>query len=312
MRVVAARIMAPTTRCQGIANPVASSDHKNPGPDVESCDQRPEEQERQVGRYEEQQERYPYYADSEHYAEHEDYRQRDQPVDEGSPRRLLSPAGRRGQRPWRKHGGEYGTGSERKRRAKPAKVTDYDWPVGLVQVERHAPRHHIALHGAPVAGDLTALAPEVTRDLGVWSKVHGSPSYVYVPLDGSVHVNVPELGANVAFDGAFDLHITETRVDVALHLAAYEDVPKPGMHVVHYQSVYFEVTGPGRNVVLDSSMTNHDISNEPLLRRVRGERREYDETEDHDRDGKQGQGVDPNRGYGEVHASLARRRETAR
>ena len=45
--------------CQGIANPVASSDHKNPGPDVESCDQRPEEQERQVGRYEEQQERYP-------------------------------------------------------------------------------------------------------------------------------------------------------------------------------------------------------------------------------------------------------------
>ena len=110
------------------------------------------------------------------------------------------------------------------------------------------------------------------------------------PLTGAF-VNVPELGANVAFDGAFDLHITETRVDVALHLAAYEDVPKPGMHVVHYQSVYFEVTGPGRNVVLYSSMTNHDISNEPLLRRVRGER--YDETEDHDRDGKQGQGVDP-------------------
>ena len=86
--------------------------------------------------------------------------------------------------------------------------------------------------------------------------------------------------------------------------------------------MYFEVTGPGRNVVLDSSMTNHDISNEPLLRRVRGERREYDETEDHDRDGKQGQGVDPkrvrrgsclsgapagdrqiNRGYNEVHES---------
>ena len=60
------------------------------------------------------------------------------------------------------------------------------------------------------------------------------------------------------------------------------------MHVVHYQSAYFEVTGPGRNVVLDSSMTNHDIANEPLFGRVRGERQEYDETEDHDRDGKQG------------------------
>jgi hypothetical protein len=52
--------------------------------------------------------------------------------------------------------------------------------------------------------------------------------------------------------------------------------------------VYFEVTGPGGNVVLDSSRTNHDIANEALLRRVRGERQEYDETENHDREGKQG------------------------
>jgi len=170
----------------------------------------------------------------------------------------------------------------------------------------------VALHGTPIAGDLTALALEVTRDLGVWAKVHVSPSYVYVPLYGSVHVNVPELGTYVAFDGAFDLHVTETRVDVALHLAAYEDVPKPGMHVVLYQSVYFEVTGSGRNVLLDSLTTHHDIANEPLLRRVRGERQEYDETEDHNRDSKQGQSVDANRRYRGVHASLARRRETAR
>jgi hypothetical protein len=60
------------------------------------------------------------------------------------------------------------------------------------------------------------------------------------------------------------------------------------MHVILYQSVYFEVTGPGRNVVLDHSRTNHDIANESLLRRVRGERQEYDETENHDREGKQG------------------------
>jgi hypothetical protein len=45
--------------------------------------------------------------------------------------------------------------------------------------------------------------------------------------------------------------------------------------------VYFEVAGPGRNVMLDSLRTHHDIANEPLLRRVRGERQEYDETEDH-------------------------------
>jgi hypothetical protein len=59
-------------------------------------------------------------------------------------------------------------------------------------------------------------------------------------------------------------------------------------------------------------MAHHDIANEPLLGRVRGERQEYDETEDDDREGKQGQGVDPDRGYGGDHASLARRRETAR
>jgi hypothetical protein len=47
---------------------------------------------------------------------------------------------------------------------------------------------------------------------------------VYVPFYVIVHVNVPELGANVAFDGAFDLHVPETRVDVAVHLAGYEDV----------------------------------------------------------------------------------------
>jgi len=150
--------------------------------------------------------------------------------------------------------------------------------VGLVEVERHASRHHVALHGTPIAGDLTALALEVTRDLGVWAKVNVSPSYIYVPFYGSVHVNVSELGANVAFDGAFDLHVSETRVDVAPHLAAYEDVAVPGMHVVLYQSAYFEVTSPGRNIVLDSLMTHHDIANELLLRRVRGERQEYDET----------------------------------
>jgi hypothetical protein len=60
------------------------------------------------------------------------------------------------------------------------------------------------------------------------------------------------------------------------------------MHVILYKSVYFEVTGPGRNVVLDSLRTDHDIANEPLLGRVRGERQEYDETEDDDREGKQG------------------------
>ena len=84
------------------------------------------------------------------------------------------------------------------------------------------------------------------------------------------------------------------------------------MYVILYPSAYFEVTGPGRNVVLDGSMAHYDIADEPLLGRVRGERQEYDETEDHDRKGKQGQGVGPNRGYGGVHASLARRRETAR
>src|SRR5215211_696060 len=84
------------------------------------------------------------------------------------------------------------------------------------------------------------------------------------------------------------------------------------MYVIHYLSAYFEVTGSGRNVVLDSSMAHHDIANEPLLGRVRGERQEYDETEDDDREGEQGQGVDPDRGYGGNHASLARRRETAR
>src|SRR5215217_200704 len=83
------------------------------------------------------------------------------------------------------------------------------------------------------------------------------------------------------------------------------------MYVIHYLSAYFEVTGSGRNVVLDSSMAHHDIANEPLLGRVRGERQEYDETEDDDREGEQGQGVDPDRGYGGNHASLARR-ETAR
>jgi hypothetical protein len=111
---------------------------------------------------------------------------------------------------------------------------------------------------------------------------------VYVPFYVIVHVNVPELGANVAFDGAFDLHVPETRVDVALHFAGYEDVPEPGMHVVLYWSAYFDVTSPGRNVVLDSLRTDHDIANEPLLGRVRGERQEYDETEDDDREGKQG------------------------
>ncbi|MDQ3942496.1 MAG: hypothetical protein M3254_05280 [Actinomycetota bacterium] len=60
------------------------------------------------------------------------------------------------------------------------------------------------------------------------------------------------------------------------------------MNVVLYHSMYFEVTGPGGNVVLDSSRTNHDIANEPLLRRVRGQRQEYDETQNHDREGKQG------------------------
>ena len=83
------------------------------------------------------------------------------------------------------------------------------------------------------------------------------------------------------------------------------------MHVVHYQSVYFEVTGPGRNVVLDSSMTNHDISNEPLLRGVRGNggstTRPRITTETVSR-GRASTRI----GYGEVHASLARRRETAR
>jgi hypothetical protein len=68
------------------------------------------------------------------------------------------------------------------------------------------------------------------------------------------------------------------------------------MHVILYQSVYFEVTGPGRNVVLDGSMAHHDIANEPLLGRVRRERQEYEETEDHGGEGEQGQGVDPNRG----------------
>jgi hypothetical protein len=52
------------------------------------------------------------------------------------------------------------------------------------------------------------------------------------------------------------------------------------MHIVLYQSVYFEVAGPGRNVMLDSLRTHHDIANEPLLGRVRGERHEGDETED--------------------------------
>jgi hypothetical protein len=59
------------------------------------------------------------------------------------------------------------------------------------------------------------------------------------------------------------------------------------MHVILYQSAHFEVTGPRRNIVLDSLPTYHDVANEPLLSRVRGERQEYDETEDHDRDGKQ-------------------------
>jgi len=146
----------------------------------------------------------------------------------------------------------------------------------------------VALHGTPIAGDLTALAREVTQDLAVWTKLNVSPSYVYVPFYGSIHVNVPELGANVAFDGPFDLHVPETRVDVALHFAGYEDVAEPGMYVILYQSTYFEVTGPRRNVVLDASMAHHDIANEPILRRVRGERQEYQETEDHGGEGKQG------------------------
>jgi hypothetical protein len=50
------------------------------------------------------------------------------------------------------------------------------------------------------------------------------------------------------------------------------------MHVILYQSTYFEVTCSSRNVVLDASMANHDIANEPLLGRVRGERQEYEET----------------------------------
>jgi hypothetical protein len=144
--------------------------------------------------------------------------------------------------------------------------------VGLVEVNRHAPRHHVALHGTPVAGDLTSLALEVPQDLAVRTKLDVSPSYVYVPTHRGVHVNIPELGANVAFDGAFYLHVPETRVDVAVHLAGYEDVSQSGMHIILYQSVYFEVTGPGRNVVLDSLRTDHDIANEPLLGRVRGER----------------------------------------
>jgi len=146
----------------------------------------------------------------------------------------------------------------------------------------------VALHGTPVASYLTSLALEITRDLGLWAKVNVSPSYVYVPLYGGVHVNVSELGTNVAFDGAFDLHVPETRVDVAIHFAGYEDVPEPGMYVVLYWSAYFDVTSPGRNVVLDSSRTYHDIANEPLLGRVRGERQEHEETEDHGGEGEQG------------------------
>ena len=53
---------------------------------------------------------------------------------------------------------DHGTGSERERREKPADEADYAGPVGLVEVERHASRHHVAIHGISIAGDLTALA----------------------------------------------------------------------------------------------------------------------------------------------------------
>src|SRR5215212_4596612 len=84
------------------------------------------------------------------------------------------------------------------------------------------------------------------------------------------------------------------------------------MHVVLDQAVYLEVTGSGRDVLLDRPRTHDDIADEPLLGRVRGERQEYDETEDHGGDGGQRQGVDPDQGYREIHTSLARRRETPR
>ena len=159
---------------------------------------------------------------------------------------------------------------------------------GTRQVERHAPRHHVALHGIPVAGDLTALALQVTRDLGVWAKVHVSPSYVYVPFDESVHVNVPELGANVAFHGAFNLHVPETRVDVALYLPVTRMSPNPECTSSSTSPRTSRSPAPVETSCSTLRWTNHDIANEPLFRRVRGERQEYDETEDHDRDGKQG------------------------
>jgi hypothetical protein len=153
--------------------------------------------------------------------------------------------------------------------------------MGLVEVECHPRCHDVALYGTPVAGDLTALALEVTRDRRSWAKVHVSPSYTYVPSYGGVQVNVPELGANVAVDGAHDLHVPETSVDISPHLAAYEDVAEPGMHVVLYQPAYLEVTGTGRNIVLDSLRTHNDVADEPLLGRVCGKRQEHEETEDH-------------------------------
>ena len=157
----------------------------------------------------------------------------------------------------------------------------------LVEVERHAPRHHLALHGAPVAGDLTSLALEVARDIGVWTKLDVSPSHVYVTFYEIIDVNVPELGTNVAFHWAFDIHVPETRVDIALYFAGYEDVAERSAR----RPVPVRVLRgrrPGGNVVFDASMAHHHIADQPLFSGVRGKRQEYDEAEDHDREGKQG------------------------
>ena len=128
----------------------------------------------------------------------------------------------------------------------------------------------------------------------------------------SVHDDVPEFGANVAIDGAFDLHVSEGRVDVASHPAVYENVAVHGMYVILYRALYLDVTDRRRNVIIDTPSIRYDIADEPLLRCVCGERQEYDQAENHGGESEQRRSAHPNQRNGGVHASLARRRETAR
>ena len=149
---------------------------------------------RQVGRCEQQKERYPDDGYGEHDAEHEEDRQGHDTVHERPSRCFPDPARRRGERTRGEHRGQHGAGGESERREQPADEAEHVRTVGLVEVERHPFRRYVALHGIGVAGELTALVLEVARDLGPGTQVYVSVPHVDVSTDRGVHVDVPELG----------------------------------------------------------------------------------------------------------------------